>query len=341
MNPIERLLRRADAFQRRHGVLGFPFAVVRKYGDDKGGNLTALLTYSAFFALFPSLLVLLTCLGYVLAGNPSLQARILGSALAEFPILGTQLQRNVKSLTGSGPAVAVGLLWALWGARGLTQAGQHAMAEVWNIPGRERPSFATRQVRGLVLLGVFLVGLAGTSVLTALGTLGSSSAAGRLAFQLASAGLNVVLFLAAFRVLTPRQIPTRQLVAGAVVAGLGWQLLLALGGYLVSHNLRRSSEVYGFFGVVLGLLSWLYLGAQLTMYAAEVNVVRARHLWPRSLLQPPLTEPDRRALVQLAKQEERRPEQSVEVTFQPEDDEPVTPPSEGGGARPRPADRPG
>ena len=73
----------------------------------------------------------------------------------------------------------------------------------------------------------------------------------------------------------------------------------------------------GLFAVVLRLLSWLYLGAQLILYAAEVNIVRARRLWPRSLLQPPFTQPDQRALVHLAKQEERRPEQSVEVTFTP------------------------
>jgi uncharacterized BrkB/YihY/UPF0761 family membrane protein len=107
-------------------------------------------------------------------------------------------------------------------------------------------------------------------------------------------------------------------VVGAIVGGVAWQALLAVGVYLVGHNLKHASEVYGFFAVVLGLLSWLYLGAQLTLYAAEVNVVRARHLWPRSLLQPPLTRPDERALVDLAKQEERRPEQAVEVTFTPE-----------------------
>jgi YihY family inner membrane protein len=348
MNPVERVLRRVDEFQRRHGVLGFPFAVLRKVGDDKGGTLTALLTYSAFFALFPALLLLLTGLGFVLADNPDLQAKVLDSALAEFPILGTQLQQNVQSLRGSGPAVAIGLLWALWGARGLTQAGQHAMAEIWNIPGKARPDFLTRQLRGLALLLVFMVGLVATTVLTGLGSLGTSPGVTRLATHLASAALNVVLFLLAFRVLTPGQVRTRQLVLGAVVAGLAWQVLLTLGGYLVSHNLKRASEVYGFFAVVLGLLSWLYLGAQLTVYAAEINVVRARRLWPRSLLQPPLTEPDKRALVHLAKQEERRPEQSVEVTFELEEGEgktqgegQVRSSDDAAGARSTPADRPG
>jgi YihY family inner membrane protein len=335
VNRVERVLRRIDRVQRAHPALGFPLAVARKYGDDKGGTLAALLTYSAFFALFPALLMLVTGLGFVLADHPALQARVLGSALAEFPIIGTQLQRNVQSLRGSGLGLAIGLGWALLGARGLTQAGQHAMAEIWNIPGKARPDFLTRQLRGLALLLVFVVGLVGTTVLTGLGSLGEASSVFRIGNHLLSAALNVVLFLLAFRVLTPGQVGFRQLVPGAVAAGVVWQLVLALGGYLVSHQLRRAGEVYGFFAVVLGLLSWLYIGAQVSVYAAELNVVRARRLWPRSLVQAPLTDTDRRALVDLAKQEERHPEQSVEVTFRDEG-------SQGdAGARSTPADRPG
>ncbi len=100
------------------------------------------------------------------------------------------------------------------------------------------------------------------------------------------------------------------------MAGVLWVLLQSGGGYLVGHNLKHASQVYGFFAIVLGLLSWLYLAAEATLYAAEVNVVRARRLWPRrSILQPPLTQSDKRALTDLAKQEERRPEESIQVNF--------------------------
>jgi hypothetical protein len=80
--------------------------------------------------------------------------------------------------------------------------------------------------------------------------------------------------------------------------------------------------VYGFFAIALGLMSWLFLSAQVTLYAAEVNVVRARRLWPRSILQPPLTQADQRALTDLARQEERRPEQAINVEFTPQGSEP-------------------
>jgi YihY family inner membrane protein len=318
MNPIERVLRRVDRYQQRHGWLGFLLAVVKKFGDDKGGNLTTLLAWNGFFALFPLLLILVTTLGFLLSRHPALEQRLLHSTLAEFPIIGNQLQDNIHSLHANGLGLVIGLAGFLWGARGITQAGQHAMAEIWNIPGKQRPSFATRQLRGLLLLLVFGLGVVTTTALASLPGLGGHTLLFGLANLAASAAVNTGLFLIAFRVLTPRRIPTGQLLLGAAVAGVLFTLLQALGGYLVGHNLKHAQQVYGFFAIVLGLMSWLFLSAQVTLYGAEVNVVRARRLWPRSILQPPLTEADQRALTDLAKQEERRPEQAINVEFTPE-----------------------
>src|SRR4029453_5744993 len=139
----------------------------------------------------------------------------------------------------NGFGLVVGIAGSLWGARGVTQAGQHAMAEIWNIPGKERPSVWVRQGRGLTLLLVFALGLVATTLLTGFGSLGNRSAAFRLANLVAAAGLNVGLFLLGFRVLTPRQVPLRRLVAGAVVAGIGWQGLLAAGGFPVGPKLNH------------------------------------------------------------------------------------------------------
>jgi YihY family inner membrane protein len=285
MDGADRLLWSFDRVQQCSRWLGFPFAVMRKFGDDNGRALTTVVAYNAFLALFPLLLVVVTVLGFLLGRDSGFQQRVLDSAVAEFPIIGDQVQRNIHGLRGNGVGLVVGLLAFAWGARGLTQVAQHAMAEIWNIPGKQRPSFWARQVRGLLLLLVFAVGLATSSLLTWLGSYGGKAVAVALANLAAAAAVNVGLFLLVFRVLTPRQIPTRQLIAGALVAGVAWQVLQAVGGYLVGHYLRRASEVYGLFAIVLGLLFWLYLGAQLTLYAAEVNVVAARQLWPRSLLQ--------------------------------------------------------
>jgi hypothetical protein len=97
MNPIEAALRRVDRYQQRHPLVGLPFAMMKKFGDDKGGNLITLLAWNGFFALLPLLLVLVTLLGYLLRRNPAMQQQLLHSAFAEFPIIGNQLQ-----LTGFG-----------------------------------------------------------------------------------------------------------------------------------------------------------------------------------------------------------------------------------------------
>jgi uncharacterized BrkB/YihY/UPF0761 family membrane protein len=106
------------------------------------------------------------------------------------------------------------------------------------------------------------------------------------------------------------------MLPGAIVGAAGWTLLQYVGGVLVEHSLRNTSKEYGAFAVVLGLIGFLYLAAQVTLYASEINVVRARHLWPRGLVQPPLTAADRAVLSSIALEGKRRPEQYVAAGFQ-------------------------
>src|SRR6266700_2505023 len=122
------------------------------------------------------------------------------------------------------------------------------------------------------------------------------------------------MYLGAFRALTPKGVPTRKLLPGAITGGIGWTVLQVLGTYLVHHFLH-SDSVYGVFGTVLGLLAWITLAVEVTVYSAEINVVLARRLWPRSIVQPPLTEADRASMALQALQNQRRPEQHVAVTF--------------------------
>jgi uncharacterized BrkB/YihY/UPF0761 family membrane protein len=260
---------------------------------------------------------MITLFGFFLGRNAELENTVVHSALAQFPIIGDQIQKNIHSLRASGLALAIALVGLGWGGIGVTQAAQHAMNEVWNVPGVVRPGFVSRLGRGVLFLFALGLGVLATSFLSGLGQLGHRGAGFRILALLASGAVNVGLFVIAFRVLTSKTIPTRDILPGAIAAGLAWQVLQTVGGYLVAHQLRNASQVYGFFAVVLGLLGWLSLGAQMTLYCAEFNVVRARRLWPRSLLQPPLTRADKQTLSDIAEQEERRPEQTVEVHFDP------------------------
>ncbi len=68
---------------------------------------------------------------------------------------------------------------------------------------------------------------------------------------------------------------------------------------------------------MIGLLAWLHLGAQATLYAAEINVVVTRRLWPRSLFGAPSEPADQAALRALAEVEERSDHEHVHVEFKP------------------------
>jgi membrane protein len=317
---VRRYLDRLDEFQQRNRVLALPFAVIRKFGDDQAGNLAALLAYYGFFSLFPLLLVLVTVLGFVLAGRSGLQAKILDSALAQFPVIGDQIRRDVGSIRGSGLALAIGIVGTLWGGLGITRQAQNAMNTVWGVPRSQWPSLWLRLARGVGVLAVLGLGAIGATLLSGLGTVSGLRALGRVLPFAGTLLLNLVLFLFAFKVLTSLRLSWRRLLPGTVLAGVCWSVLQVVGGYYVTHQLKSASQVYGTLALVIGLLSWLYLGAQLFLYAAELNVVLAKRLYPRSMFPPPLTESDKQAISDLAKVEELRPEARVEVDFEPSAD---------------------
>jgi YihY family inner membrane protein len=319
VNRIERGLRAVDRFQQRHGLLGFPIGVVKKFGDDQAGKHAALLAYYGFLSLFPLLLVFVTLLGYALANDQELQEQVIDALAAQFPVLGFQIEDSVATIHGSGVGLVIGILGTLWGGLGITQSAQDAMNAVWNIPRKQRPNYWLRLARGLGSLLLVVVAVFAATALAQLGRIGPGIG-GRALPLAGSLLLNLLLLIVLFQVLTGTWRPWRRLLPGAVCGAVGWSALQTLGVYIVERQLEQANLIYGVFAVVIVLLSWLYLSAQLLLYAAEINVVLARRLWPRSLLQPPLTEPDRRVLTALAETEERRPEQTIEVSFASEPD---------------------
>jgi membrane protein len=310
-----------DAFQRRHRWAGQPLAVVYKFVDDQGGYLTALITYYGFVSLFPLLLLLVTTLGFALQGSPGLQQRLLDSALAHFPVIGDQIGTNIHSFHGSVLGLVIGILGSLYGGLGVVQATQNALNKMWGVPRNSRPNPITARLRSLLLLAVGGAGILATSVLSALtanaGAYGGSVRAGAIIVTLV---LNVALFTTAFRVLTARSLTVTQVRVGAVAGAVIWQMMQWTGAFLLGHILRGATATYGLFGIVLGLLTWIYLGALTFVICAEINVVRVERLWPRSLLTPftdnvDLTPGDRRAYTSYAETERHKGFESVDVDF--------------------------
>ncbi len=317
---IEVIVRRVDEFQQKHRVLGFPFAVVQKFGNDQAGSRAALIAYYGLFAVFPLLLLFTTILGYTLHDNEHLRKQLVDSALGNFPIIGPQLESQVHPLTGSAAAIVISSLLLVYGAVGLGLATQSAMNTVWNIPYVRWPPILLRYLRGIAVLVLLAVSTIGSTVLTGFATLASHTNVSTALLLVGSLALNFVLILLAFNVMTADNLKWRDIAFGAVLATAFWQVMQLIGSWYVGRELRHQTATFGFFGIVLVLLTWIFLGAQLFLLAAEINVVKRDRLWPRSMTQPPLTVADRLVFDRLAQMEIRRPEVELEVRFLPSAD---------------------
>jgi YihY family inner membrane protein len=315
VNPVERMLRKADGAQQKHQPFAFVFGVVKKYGDDNGGVLVANLAHTAFVTFFPLLLVLVTVLGLVAAGDPGFRQDAINAVASQVPLIGHELTGNVHQMQKSSLiGLIVGMATLVWGTTGLAQSGLFTMEQVWNLPGPARPGFLPRLGRSLLFLVLLGLVVIATSLLAGLSTYGHHALSFVLFIEAVEATVNAGMYFVGFRILTPKGVPARDLAPGAVAGGICWTALQVAGAYLLHHYLH-SDSVYGVFATVLGLVAWLYLAAQVTVYCAEINVVLARRLWPRSIIQPPLTEADRASLAAQALQNQRRQEQQVTVTF--------------------------
>lgn len=288
-----------------------PVSVLKKFSDDEGATLSGMIAYRAFLSLFPLLLLLTAALGFVLADDPKLREEAVDSVLAQFPVIGEEVRR--ASLEGSGVALAIGIAGSLWAGFGVVVAAERALDRVWAVPHRDRPDFFMSRLRALALLAVLgtltiastvASGLVGGGV-PLLGTVGS------LAFSLA---VNLVVFGTVFATLGARDVSFARLLPGVVLAAVCWTLLQLLGGYLVATQVRNAAPTYGTFAVVIGLLVWLQIGAVVFVLSAELNVVRARSLWPRSLFGASRHE-DQRVFGALARAQARDEHQRIEVDF--------------------------
>ena len=293
MRAIDKLSRAADQLQQRRPVLAFPVAVWSKFTDDQAGNLAALISYYAFAAIFPLLLILVTVLNIVLRNNLRLQHELIDSALAQYPVIGQHIKTHLGSIPGTGLPLILGIVFLLLGARGVAGAMQNAMCVVWGIPKERRPGFPLSFAWSLALVLCIGLGFVATTFLSGLaGGAGHvlTGAGAYVATVLISLVLNLGMFWLGFRLATFFKMRWRDLRTGAAIAAVCWQVLQVVGGYVVSHQLQRASELYGTFGIVLGLMAWLFLQSEVTLFAAEVDVVLARRLWPRSILPPAPTE---------------------------------------------------
>jgi uncharacterized BrkB/YihY/UPF0761 family membrane protein len=317
MNPagqLGRVIGAVDRWQRRTPWAGVPYAVMKKFGDDNANLLVVALAWYGFTAIFPLLLVVVEVFGFI--GARSIGNDIIRT-LHQFPVIGTSFNpSSPSSLHGNTLGLVIGLIGLVYGAQGVTQTAQQAMATVWNIPQTELAGFLPRLGRslaGLVTIGgAFVVNAFATSYVTG----GTTSYAIRIPVLAGLLIINVALYWLTFTVLTPKVVRPRRLLPGAVLGAVAFTALITVGTGLMTHELKNASATYGAFGSVIGIVVVLLLLAKLSMYAAELNPVLARRLYPRALpMGGEPTDADRKVLASIVRAEQREDDQVIGVGF--------------------------
>jgi YihY family inner membrane protein len=284
---------RVDRLQQRHPPLALPVAVVKKYSEDRSGNLASMIAFWAFFSIFPLLLVFVTVLGYVLPASS--KNDVLTHVAKLFPLLDAQ---SVQGLSGAWWPFVVGGVTALWSGLAVVKAVQFAFDSIWEIPDDERRGMVAQVGRGLLALATIGLGLVVATILsgfiTGKGSGVNLGIAGHVGGYLIAIALDVGLFIAAFRMLTTRGVGMRDVLPGALLAGIVFWVLQLASSFIISRKLGGSQGTYGRFATVITILWWFYLQAQVTLLGAQLNVVLRERLHPRSVSGEAATEADRR-----------------------------------------------
>ena len=309
---VNRVIAWADRLQRRYGVLGFPYAVVKKYGDDEGGREAALITYYGFLSVFPLLLLGVAVLSRVLVDHPDLRQRLITSIVPQ--ALRSTVEQSVTTLPTSAIPFAVGLIGLLFSGTGVVFSAYQTLNHVAAVPYRLRAGFVSRYVRVFAMLAALLLGALAVGALTLVVTaLPGLPTVQRVAGALGSALVVFAVLLLGARLLLSRPAPVRALWPGAIVGAAAVTVVLNVGAPLLARLVTKAGPVYGSFATVAGMFALLYLLNQALVYAAEVAAVRHARLWPRALNVNNPTAADAHALALLAREQERTPAARVEL----------------------------
>ncbi|MET0419264.1 MAG: YhjD/YihY/BrkB family envelope integrity protein, partial [Actinoplanes sp.] len=213
-----------DRFQQRHAVLGFPYAVVRKYIDDEGAREAALITYYGFLSLFPALLFAVAVVSRILVQQPELRRRLVTAIVP--PSLQSDVDSAVAAMPTSYTALVVGLAGLILTGTGVVFSAYHTVNHVAAVPYRLRFGIVSRYLRVIVVLILVIGGAIAAGGLTVLGAAVPLQVAGSLLVVF------TVLLLAA-RLLLARPAPVRALWPAAAAGAAAVTLTLTVGAAIL------------------------------------------------------------------------------------------------------------
>jgi YihY family inner membrane protein len=274
---------RLERARADHGAVDVAVATLKRYSDDDCGFYAAALTYYMFFSIFPLLIFSASALGYLTFLNQDVQNRLLEEGVEAVPLIGDIFTLDtIKALQRQrGTLAGIGLVMALYAGSGGIVALEHALNKVQHV--EREPGFLAKRIRSLKWLGAVAV-----AALVAVGTGAIPQFAGTISSgnDVLAATLWVVshtvgiavavgVFFSAFKLLPATEQSWRDVLPGAVVAGVVFELLKIVGAWYLARGAESRQATFGTFRVAASLLVASYLLAQVTLVAAEINAVLA------------------------------------------------------------------
>lgn len=254
---------------KEHPVVRIAIAVNERFRELSGSNTAAGITLSLFLSVFPLILVAVTVLGFIAAGNE----RFVTDAIKDLGLTGevekmftnivTAAQRNRGILTG------VSLVTGAWSALGVAIALQQAANLPWQAASQ---GMKDRGKAAAFLCGGGLIVVVSFAVSAAINWLPKWLSPLN---YLVGIALGVALFTWLFWYLCTFKLSVRDVLPGAITAAIGFEVLKWLATNWLPNIVARSSAIYGSLGVILGLFAWLTLFGKLLIYASTLNVVLA------------------------------------------------------------------
>ncbi len=306
-----------DRFQSRVPPVAFAYATFKKYADDEGSRLAALLAYYTFISLFPLMIGGVAVLNRVLANYPSTVQQIIEEVVPHQ--YQDQILDAYYALPDNGAALWVAVIGLLIAGTGGVFSLYATVNQVFAVPYRYRYGFGPRYLRVIAAIvimavAVLIVAVGGSIV----GTLFDIPAANRAAVL----GMTSIIFSAslywAAKILSRRDLRPRDLLLGALLGGTITTSVVSLGSLLVSRIVAGSSPVYGAFATVIAIISVMMIAANGVVISLEISVVRAWQLWPRGIDIHLLFPADERAYALLTLMDERMPSQRNDIRFDAE-----------------------
>ena len=289
LDAIKCAANKVDLWQMRHKAPSIAVATYLKAREDKLGSQSALFSYYALFAILPIAALAIGVLALVLQNDTALQRTLLQSAFSSFPIVGTDLLKNSKALKLTSTTSTISTVVILYSSLGLSRTAISSIrSSTFNVAIEENPLQSNAR-RLLWTIDVILGSTLSTyfaSIFHGFFVVG----------PLIALIVSTLMFIAAIRISIGSRAIRFKYVRASVISSIALSALQISGAQIISHKITQADAIYGFFAIVIGILSWLYLISYVTLTSINLEVVIDQRLFPRAILSANRTEADDRAL---------------------------------------------